>query len=74
VGADGLAELLLEDLDFESVEVGQFKSLLLLLDALSEASGVVSFAKLEVDDFLPFELTSERSASRPSQPGGCGSG
>ena len=52
VGADELAELLLENLDLEAFEIGQLNSALLLLDAFSDAGGIESLDQLEVSDLL----------------------
>ena len=54
VGADGLAELLLQDLDLESLEICQLESLFLLLNSLAETGGVEPLSQLEIGHLLPF--------------------
>jgi len=53
VGAQGLGELLLEDLDLEALEVGQSCAAALLLDLLAETRGVELVVQLVRFDSLP---------------------
>jgi hypothetical protein len=53
VGAQGLGELLLQDLDLEALEVGQSGPALLLLDLLAEARSVELVVQLVRFDRLP---------------------
>lgn len=52
VSSDGLSQLLLQSLDFESLEVSQLESPLLLLDALAQSDAVESLNQSEFLDFL----------------------